>query len=988
MPSAPGSPTARASAGEVRLGNAAFSVSWQRAATPTVVLSDHWSNTRIELPAEPFRLKLRDGREVLASQMVAGRPRSRAIPIVKGSPRLADRIQGREVRVEFRDAGLGLRVDWRAELREGSHYVRTEIALTADRDLDVAEVEIPTLPFPGARVEGRVPGSPVFAEPWFGGFEHPMSEGSRLLRRLPLRAGQTTTYTAVVGVSPAGQLRRAFGHYLNRERARPYGPFLHYNSWYDLGFFTRFDADQCVERIHAFGRELVKERGVKLASYLFDDGWDETSTVWEFHSGFPRGFAPLREASAQYRSAPGIWLSPWGGYGKPRQERLATGARLGYEIDAQGYALSGPKYYPRFREVTLQMVRDYGINHFKFDGTGSPDKQFPGSAFGSDFEAAIALIHDLRMAQPKLFINLTTGTWPSPFWVQFADSIWRGGSDHAFSGVGPDRQRWITYRDGDTFRGVVQLGPLYPLNSLMLHGLIFAEHAKGLNSDPSGAFRDEIRSYFASGTQLQEMYITPSLLTEQNWDDLAEAAKWTERQQAALQDVQWVGGDPSKLDVYGWAGWSGTEAVLTLRNPKDKPQAFSVDLAKILNLPQDHPATVTLRSPWSDESRTETFPLRSERLIVLQPFEVLTLEGALAARFTLPNEAAPTPPAPVARRDGPIRVACIGDSITFGGGTQDPTTQSYPAQLQRMLGEGYAVRNFGIGGSAILRTGSRPYVDQPEYRAALTSEPDVVVLSFGVNDANRPNWSKGADTFAPFTREMIKAFQDLPSRPRVLLALPPPVYSEGDDRITNLEISVRPILRQVAREMGVTVIDLHGALFGRPELQPDRIHPSAEGASVIAEEVYEALVDPRAVKSGWSVVSASSEQPGEGPAKHAIDGDPATYWHTQWSPNSPRHPHELVVDMGKTQSITGFRYLPRQDGGVNGTVAEYEFSVSLDGTNWTVVSSGRFAHTAGPTRVRFGTAVDARYFRFIAKSEINNGPWATAAEMDVMVRRS
>ena len=129
-----------------------------------------------------------------------------------------------------------------------------------------------------------------------------------------------------------------------------------------------------------------------MDSFLFDDGWDDTARLWQFNAGFPKGFAPLRDAAARYGAAPGIWLSPWGGYGPPRKERLHTARAAGFEIDEQGLALSGPKYYALFHRTALELLRQYGINQFKLDGTGSPDKVTPGSEFDSDFEAAIALI--------------------------------------------------------------------------------------------------------------------------------------------------------------------------------------------------------------------------------------------------------------------------------------------------------------------------------------------------------------------------------------------------------------------------------------------------------------------------------------------------------------------------------------------------------------------------------------------------------------------
>jgi hypothetical protein len=371
---------------------------------------------------------------------------------------------------------------------------------------------------------------------------------------------------------------------------------------------------------------------VTLDSFLFDDGWDDHASLWHFNSGFPHGFTPLRDAAAKYGAAPGIWLSPWGGYGKPREERLQHGREAGFETNQQGFALSGPKYFERFRETCLQLVRDYGINQFKIDGTGNVNSVIPGSRFDSDFAAAISLISDLRAAKPDLYVNLTTGTYPSPFWLQYADSIWRGGSDHDFAGVGSFRQQWITYRDGATYNGVVKRGPLFPLNSLMLHGLIYAQFAKNLNADPNNDFTSEVHDYFGTGTQLQEMYITPSLLSAANWDAIAQAAKWSRANAATLVDTHWVGGDPRQLQVYGWAAWSPTKGILTLRNPSGKPQSFVVDVQQAFELPPGAPTAYSMLDPY--DAAAVPVELRSGHghTFDLQPFQVLTLESDSSGR--------------------------------------------------------------------------------------------------------------------------------------------------------------------------------------------------------------------------------------------------------------------------------------------------------------------------------------------------------------------
>jgi hypothetical protein len=577
--------------------------------------------------SDAFTLKFADGTELAHA---GNRRETLPSPLaVKGGVGLVERF-------DLPAKDLSLR--WELRLLDHRHYARESITIVAGKvDANIDRVYLGRGTASEAQV-GTAQGSPLMAGNLFTGLEHPMSQtetsssgnwSASIVRKIPLRAGQSITYSAVIGAAPEGQMRRAFLSYLEDQRPRRYEPFLHYNSWYDLGYFNRYTADECVERIHKFGDELEKKRGVKLRSFLFDDGWDNPNSLWNFNVNFPNGFTPLKEAAESYRAGPGVWLSPWGGYSEPREQRLKAGKAAGMEIDSEGYALSGPKYYALFHQKCLDFVQKYGVNQFKFDGTGSPDKQYPGSPFASDFEAAIQLIHDLRAAKPGLFINLTTGTWPSPFWTRFADSIWRGGYDHSFDGVGTWREKWMTYRDGDTYHEIVSAHSFYPLNSLMLHGLIFAKYAQHLGDDPGGDFRNEIRSYFGNGTQLQEMYITPDLLSKQNWDDLAQSAKWSYANKDVLIDSHWVGGDPSNLNVYGWASWSPRKSILVLRNPSNHAQAFSVDLTKVMELPKGTRGVWRAHSPYADDSSHYDIATGSSKVVMLQPFQVMVLEGAI-----------------------------------------------------------------------------------------------------------------------------------------------------------------------------------------------------------------------------------------------------------------------------------------------------------------------------------------------------------------------
>jgi hypothetical protein len=632
--------TASVASGNLTLSNGKIKASWRVAGDKLAFVDSTDAAGARHVPAfvQPFVLVIERDTAITPSEMTVKSTRVGDLGADSASPRATDRFPGKELIVTLESAKIPGDIVWRAILREGAGYWRQELTIGPVRsDVPLRAVYLVRARAAGAHVDGTVQGSPVVAGDAFVGFEHPMSFctvdadviACRLDRAVPLGAGQTLDVSSVAGLADPGQLRRGFNAYLERERVHPYRPFLHYNSWYDLGYFTPYTEKDALEVIDAFGHELVEKRGVTLSSFLFDDGWDSHTSLWKFNDGFPRGFAPLKTEAAKYGAAPGVWMSPFGGYGDPRKERLEYGKTEGFETNERGFALSGPVYYKRFLATCLEMINTYGVNQFKFDGIGRATGVVPGSQFGSDFEAAIHLIRDdLRSVKPDIFINLTTGTWPSPFWLQYADTIWRGGEDHSFAGVGTKRQQWMTYRDAETYKNVVKGGPLFPLTSLMLHGLIYARDAKDLNTDPGNDFPDEVRAYFGTGTELQEMYITPSLLSARNWDVVAAAAKWARENADVLVDTHWIGGDPAKLEVYGHAAWSPRKGIIVLRNPSDHPATYAVDVGTAFELPARAARTYVADTPWIVDARP---PLHltsgTPSTISLGPFEVMTLEA-------------------------------------------------------------------------------------------------------------------------------------------------------------------------------------------------------------------------------------------------------------------------------------------------------------------------------------------------------------------------
>lgn len=193
-----------------------------------------------------------------------------------------------------------------------------------------------------------------------------------------------------------------------------------------------------------------------------------------------------------------------------------------------------------------------------------------------------------------------------------------------------------------------------------------------------------------------------------------------------------------------------------------------------------------------------------------------------------------------ARAADRIRVACVGDSITAGATISDPA-QFYPAQLQRILGDGYEVRNFGLSGYTMLKKGDNPYMKHNRYAEALAFNPDAVVIKLGTNDS-KPQNMRFASEFEGDMAEMVRAFKALPSRPKVFLALP--AYAARTAwGINQYDIFtfIIPAIKNVAEAEGARVVDLHSPLFGKPEFFNDGIHPNIYGAGVMASAVAAAI---------------------------------------------------------------------------------------------------------------------------------------------------
>ena len=191
----------------------------------------------------------------------------------------------------------------------------------------------------------------------------------------------------------------------------------------------------------------------------------------------------------------------------------------------------------------------------------------------------------------------------------------------------------------------------------------------------------------------------------------------------------------------------------------------------------------------------------------------------------------------------PIKVACVGDSITAGYRVE--AGKDYPSQLQGLLGDGYKVGNFGVSARTLLSKGDHPYIKEKLYQDALAMEPDIVIIMLGTNDTKPQNW-KFEKEFEADYRALVESFKRLKSKPRIFLCRPSPGPDKQDPSKpgnileSNLR-KLRPRIDKLAASLGCKVIDMNAALEGKSGMFADTVHPNAAGAGELAKAAAKAI---------------------------------------------------------------------------------------------------------------------------------------------------
>lgn len=547
-------------------------------------LENKLSGRTITVAADDFRLEIEGGAPLQTADF-------RFVRTVR---------EGRQLRLQFDNAGAGLGLEIVYELGEHDFFVRRWLELTTARPLPLRNVEVWQAGVPGVcplqeegppiyltenvwKIDGRKGfGLPVFLEDTFWGLESPTGynryeDGAVKLWQHPGRTVEKrfVSKTAVFGVARPQQVARQFRRYVETIQATPSGRLeVGFNTWYSLRPPTE---KSCLEIAELFRRKLYEPYGVGIDAFILDDGWDKKDSLWEIQAAnFPRGFGPVAEALKPMDTRLGLWMSISSGY-----SHAAWCARNGYAANAN-YAGFICQSDPKYRRDFAALVRDYqqrfGLGYFKLDSfmlTCDTDKHpwhLPGDfACEANAEAAEELFAAMRAPDHPVFLNPTCGMWCSPWWLRTVDSLWPDLYDGESPAAAPApdfAESSITSRDAQ-LRRRCQQNPWFPLQAM---------DTLDISREGAVPSHNLIMATLARGQRFVNLLTDVRRFSDDDWRFLAAAIQWGRANAGTLSCTELLPGDPMAGEAYGYAHFRDGRGILSLRNPSLQPRTLHIKL--------------------------------------------------------------------------------------------------------------------------------------------------------------------------------------------------------------------------------------------------------------------------------------------------------------------------------------------------------------------------------------------------------------------------
>lgn len=436
-------------------------------------------------------------------------------------------------------------------------------------------------------------------------------------------------------------VQKSFYNYIE-SIATPGNLRIQYNSWYD--FMKEIDADNIEKSFFEIEKGLTSNGIAPLDAYVVDDGWvDYKSGFWSFNKKFPNQLYDISQITAKLDSHFGLWLGPRGGYGFPdkfakKMEKLGKGS---FNSEAKDVCVADKTYIKNVTDFILKSTKEFDIDYWKFDGfclapCKNPNHNHPVGGendmyFITDmWECWIDVFKKIRELRTKagkgLWINMTCYVNPSPWWLQYVNSIWvQNSADIGFADNLEDQaqvDREITFRDARYFNLLNTRAIQMPLNRIYNHEPIYGTYAKVDYTD------EEFEKYLyfdaCRGQALNELHLSYTMMNKSKWRSLAKVIEWQKSNYDILKNAMFIGGNPEENNVYGYFAWNENgDGIIALRNPTDEKAPLTLTLNKLMGCPEDLKDIQRYNVyNLSNKESYDSFSYGDKIDLTLQPFEV------------------------------------------------------------------------------------------------------------------------------------------------------------------------------------------------------------------------------------------------------------------------------------------------------------------------------------------------------------------------------
>ena len=466
-------------------------------------------------------------------------------------------------------------------------------------------------------------------------------------------SGKMITWDAVVGAARSTDyqvVQSDFYEYIETIATKT-GFRQQFNSWYDnMKDITDSNIQESFNEIE----KGFTQYGVNpLDSYVVDDGWTNYSSFWDFDRSANKFPNELYNSSSQVNkmgSNFGLWLGPRGGYGTERQiANYIANNNLGSRNENSGNDInvSDGRYLDKLvNDIFVDYQNKFDINYWKLDGmllepsTNSSNAHTTTDklcTISETYERWTDMFETMRKNRPDLWINMTSYANPSPWHVQWVNSVWMqntGDTGYSNKFNSSHEEQMLTFRDGDYYEFFTNNQWQLPNKYFYNHDPVYAKTAHNVPGGPGRQIEyttDELRNHLymlgTRGTAFWEYYYSPSMFDDEKWQVNAEAANWIEDNFDILQKSKMFGGDPENGDVYGYSCWNGNQGIVSIRNPKNVEQTYTLKLDEKVGV-SSGVKNVYGKVVVGDQSRqtNDSVSHNTELTYTLKPKEVLIVQ--------------------------------------------------------------------------------------------------------------------------------------------------------------------------------------------------------------------------------------------------------------------------------------------------------------------------------------------------------------------------